>query len=118
MAMQRLLSLKRKFKRNESFHNEYRSFLSDMMGKGYAEVVPQEETDQVKGTTWYIPHHAVYHPKKKTLRMVFDCSAAYQGVSLNTELLQGPGLTNPLVGVLLRFHQDCNDGRYNIYVLP
>ncbi len=106
VAMQRLLSLKRKFKRNESFHNEYTSFLSDMMDKGYAEVVPQEEVDQVEGRTWYIPHHAVYHPKKKTLRVVFDCGAAYQGVSLNTELLQGPDLTNSLVGVLLRFHQE------------
>ncbi len=94
MAMQHLLSLKRKFKRNESFHNEYTSFLSDMMDKVYAEVVPQEEVDQVEGRTWYIPHHAVYHPKKKALRVVFDCGAAYQGVSLNTELLQGPDLTN------------------------
>lgn len=77
-----------------------------MMGKGYAEMVPQEETDQVEGRTWCVSHHAVYHPKKKPLRVVFDCGAAYQGVSLNTELLQGPDLTNSLVGILLRFHQE------------
>ncbi len=106
MTMQRLLSLKRKFKRNELFHNEYTYFLRDMMDKGYAEVVPQEEVNQVEGRTWYIPHHAVYHPKKKTLRVVFDCGAAYQGVSLNTELLQGPDLNNSLVGVLLKFRQE------------
>lgn len=62
VAMQRLLNLKRKFKRNYSFHKEYTFFLSDMIDKGYAEVVPQEEVDQVVGRTWYIPHHAVYHP--------------------------------------------------------
>lgn len=35
--------------------------------------------------------------------MVFDCSASYQGTSLNSKLLKGPNLTNSLIGVLLRF---------------
>ena len=35
--------------------------------------------------------------------MVFDCIAKYQERCLNDELLQGPDLTNLLVGVLLRF---------------
>lgn len=35
-----------------------------------------------------------------------DCAATYQGVSLNDRLLQGPDLTNTLVGVLLRFRQE------------
>ena len=36
---------------------------------------------------------------------MFDCSAKY-GKSLDDELLQGPDLTNSLVGVLTRFHQE------------
>jgi len=32
-----------------------------------------------------------------------DCSASYKGTSLNQELLQGPDLTDHLVGVLTRF---------------
>lgn len=55
---------------------------------------------------WYIPHHGVYHPKKKKLRVVFDCGASYQGTSLNDQLLQGPDLTNSLVGVLIRLRQN------------
>ena len=38
--------------------------------------------------------------------MVFDCGATFQGVSLNSELLQGPNLTSSLLGVLTRFRQE------------
>ena len=38
--------------------------------------------------------------------MVFDCGVMYQGTSLNSELLQGPDLTNSLVGVLPRFRRE------------
>lgn len=38
--------------------------------------------------------------------MVFDCGEEYQGTSLNDQLLQGPNLTNSLIGVLLRFRQE------------
>ena len=49
----------------------------------------------------------MYHQKKlDKIRGVFDCSAQYRGTSLNSELFQGPDLTNSLVGVLIRFRQD------------
>lgn len=50
--------------------------------------------------------NGVCHPKKKKLRVVFDCTVSYQGVSLNNQLLQGPDLTNTLVGVLTRFRKE------------
>jgi hypothetical protein len=37
---------------------------------------------------------------------VFDSSATYEGTSLNNVLLQGPDLTNSLLGVLLRFRKE------------
>lgn len=43
---------------------------------------------------------------RRKLRVVFDCTASYQGVSLNNELLQGPDLTNTLIGVLTRFRKE------------
>ena len=67
----------------------------------------QEKAPERYETLWYIPHHGVYHPKKPDkLRVVFDCSAEFQGHSLNRHLLQGPDLTNSLVGVLCRFREE------------
>jgi len=37
---------------------------------------------------------------------VFDCSARYQGVSLNDVLYQGPELANSLISVLAKFRQE------------
>ena len=44
--------------------------------------------------------------KPSKIRAVFDCSAVYNGASLNKTVLQGPDLTNKLIGVLLRFLQE------------
>ena len=56
----------------------------------------------VPPTPWSLP------PPKKPgkIRVVFDCSAEYKGETLNKHLLQGPDLTNKLVGVLSRFRQE------------
>ncbi len=73
-----------------------------MVKKGYAEKV-----ETVEENAWYIPHHGVYHRKKPSkIRVVFDCSAEYQGELSNRHLLQGPVLTNTLTGVLCRFRQE------------
>ena len=77
--------------------------------KDCAEKCPQDSEEYVRrvGKVNYIPHHGVYHPKKPgKIRVVFDCSARYPGTSLNQVLLQGPDLTNNLVGVLCRFRRD------------
>lgn len=103
---QRLQSLKRKFNRNPSFKGEYVSFMTDMIRKGYAEKVPEGQLTRTDGKVWYLPHHGVYHPKKRKLRVVFDCGASLCGKSLNTELLKGPDLTNSLIDVLNRFRQE------------
>lgn len=105
VAEQRLLGLKRNLEKNEHFKKEYIT-MANVIEKGYAEVVPSGQLENTDGRVWYIPHHGVYHPKKQTLRVVFDCSASYQGKSLNSELLQGPDLTNSLIGVLLRFRKE------------
>lgn len=104
-AEQRAASLRRKLSKNEAFLEDYKAFMKSILDKGYAVEVPQE-LDRNDNRVWYVPHHGVYHPKKQKIRVVFDCTATFQNVSLNGQLLQGPDLTNTLIGVLLRFHEE------------
>ncbi|XP_071963870.1 uncharacterized protein [Antedon mediterranea] len=103
-AERRLQSLKRRLDNDPIVFEKYRMFMNDLVRKGYADKV------EVNGSVpegWYLPHHPVFHPQKPDkVRVVFDCSARYGGTSLNDQLLQGPDLTNTLVGVLTRFRRE------------
>ena len=99
-AMQRLIYLKRRFKKDSAFFEDCKQFMSNLLVKGYARGID----DSPVGRMWYIPHHGVYHPSKpRKIRAVFNCSAQFAGSSLNQELLTGSDLTNPIVRVLTRF---------------
>ena len=96
--------LKKKFKRDDKFYKDYRTFMENLINKGYAE---EQNHPSSNIPSWYLPHHGVYHPAKKDkIIVVFDCGAQCNGTTLNKMLLQGPDLTNSLVGVLMRFRQD------------
>ncbi|XP_074649022.1 uncharacterized protein LOC141904335 [Tubulanus polymorphus] len=103
LAVSCLNSLKRKLLNDEKLCNEYNEFMNKIIEKGFAEIVPADEMENEN--SWYLPHHAVRHPRKQKLRVVFNGAAKYQGVCLNDVLMQGPDLTNNLIGVLLRFRQ-------------
>ncbi|XP_063872995.1 uncharacterized protein LOC135107264 [Scylla paramamosain] len=107
LAEQILKKLRAKLEKDNQHKGDYKVFMDDMITKDYAEVVPTKDLVRNDGKVWYIPHHGVYHPRKpKKLRVVFDCSANYRNQSLNSHLLQGPDLTNKLIGVLCRFRQE------------
>ena len=87
----------RKLQCLKKFHTDYIAFMDNLFNKGYA----TESTDIQASSSWYIPHHGVYHPHKPDkIQVVFDCSSEFQRRSLNKELLSGPDLTNQIVGVL------------------
>jgi len=103
-ADHRLQCLRKRFEKDKQYHKHYVTFMSETIARGDAEKVPEDQLD--KSSAWYIPHHGVYHSQKPgKIRVVFDCSAKFQGVSLNDHLLTGPELTNTLVGVLCRFRK-------------
>lgn len=80
--------------------------MKDVIEKGYAVRVPENQPNCQEGKLWYIPHHIVCHPPKRKLQVVFDCCASFQGTSLNDERLLSPDLANPLVGALTRFRKE------------
>ena len=83
----RLKGLKGKLSRQDKFKQQYVKFMSEMMKNGYAEKVPPDQMKGEEERVWYLPHHGVYHPQKpEKLRVVFDCSAEYNGQSLNQHL--------------------------------
>ena len=107
VAQHRLNLLGKRLSRDSELEDKYVAGMSDLLTKGYAEEVPEQELARCDGAVWYLPHHPVVHPRKPDkLRIVFDCSAKYCGTSLNDNVYQGPDLTNQLLGVLLRFRQE------------
>ena len=103
MAEKRLTGLKKRLRADPELCSKYSEKVTDMLEHGYAVRLPVD-APIVPGRTWYIPHHCTSILSK--FRIVFDCSAKFNGVSLNDQLLQGPDFTNNLVGVLLRFRQE------------
>ena len=77
--------------------------MDDLVANGFSRKATSPSTDDI---TWYL-YHGVYHPcKPGKIRVVFDCSAEFHGISLNKELLSGRDLTSQLVGVLTRFRTE------------
>ena len=112
LAEKKLQYLKGRFIKNPKYFVDYKGFMDDLIRKGYAEKSTKEAPE---GRTRYIPHHGVYHRSKPgKIRVVFDCSAEFKEVSLNKNLMSGPDLTNQIVGVLTRFHED-PDASQNVY---
>ena len=102
MASKRLTSLRKRFKADPAYFEEYRRVIASLVDDGYAVPV----TDDIGGgPSWYLPHHGVMEKEKGKLRVVFDCAAKSNGVCLNDLLKRGPVLSNPLLGVLCRFRE-------------
>jgi hypothetical protein len=106
IAEARLKSLKRKFQRDQDFEERYSNVVQDYINRGYARKLSHDEAETKGARTNYLPHHGVTNPNKPgKVRVVFDAAAKYDGTSLNQNLLQGPDMTNNLLGVLMRFRQ-------------
>lgn len=101
-ADHRLKCLRKRFEKDKQYHKDYTAFMTETITRGDAEKVPEGELD--KSPAWYISHK-VYHPQKPgKIWVVFNCSAKFQGMSLNDHLLTGY-LMNTLVGVLCQFRK-------------
>ncbi|XP_068224461.1 uncharacterized protein, partial [Palaemon carinicauda] len=106
LAIKRALYQKKKMQKDPKYHSDYVNFIDKILENDYAERIPDSLLTAKSGHVWYLPHHGVYNQRKPDkIRVVFDCSAKFNGISLNDQLLQGPDLTNSLIGVLTRFRE-------------
>ena len=103
-TMKRLSYLKKRLLRDPLLFCKYKDTIHNYLSRR----IPQDELMPGPETPiWYLPHHPVFHPQKPgKARVVFDCAAEFEGTSLNEQLLQGPDLTNSLVGILTCFRQE------------
>ena len=102
-----LKSVERRCKKDKEYAKLYSEQMEDMITRKAARKVTEEELRQYKGPKYYIAHHAVSKPESKStpLRIVFNSSQKFQGLSLNCYLAKGPSLMNLIQGVLLRFRE-------------
>ena len=102
MAEAWMRHLKRKLKADPELRTSYKEVM-----EGY--IIQGTCTESVTLPSWWCSMVSspspCNSPKKRKLRIVFDCAACFGGKSLNDELMQGPDLMNSLVGVLHRFQQ-------------
>ncbi|XP_069122241.1 uncharacterized protein [Argopecten irradians] len=103
-AMKRAKSLTASLRKNTRKKDHFVQFMAKILEKGHAELAPNTNPTKER---WYLPIFGIYHAKKPdSLRVVFDSSAKYQGVSLNDSLLKGPDLANSLLAILMRFRRE------------
>ena len=93
-----------RIKRNPDKTAKCVEIMQKYLDDGHVEELPKED----KGPSYrnYIPTFVVENENKGKLRVVFDSSAKYRGISLNDCILQGPDETNRLIGVLIRFRHE------------
>lgn len=107
MVEWRAALLKKRLLKDKDLFSKYNATMNEYIQEGHAERVPTDELQPGDRPVWYLPHHPVTHPlKPEKVRVVFDCAAQFAHMSLNCQLLQGPDLTNNIVGVLTRFCQE------------
>ena len=89
-ALQRANWLKKKLEWDSRLSEDYKTFMADIVAKGYTRKVSLEQMNPDNGKVWYTPHPGVHHPHKAgKIRVVFDCSARFNRVSLNSMLYKG-----------------------------
>ena len=87
----------------------YQAQIEDHRTRGVARKLTPEEITSWEGPVFYLSHMAVEQPKSEStpVRIVFNSSQKYKGVSLNSCLAKGPDcFNNNLLGMLIRFREN------------
>lgn len=105
-ALKRFYNLENRLLKNADVSGQYAKFMSEYYSLNHMTEI--DETLQVAGRSYYMPHHAVFKETSLStkLRVVFDCSSkTSSGVSLNDAQHVGPVVQSDLLSILIRFRQ-------------
>ena len=108
-ALATLRSTERTLAKDKQWSQIYSGQIQDMIDRKVARQLTQEEISEWKGPVYYISHLAVQNPKSEStpVRIVFNSSQLYKGVSLNSCLAKGPdSYLNNILGILLRWREE------------
>ena len=103
LSRRRLYGLIWRLKREPTVLHEYDAIIHDQVNRGIVEAVQDADDNSVE--VHYLPHHAVIHRDKMTikLRVVYDASARDNGRSVNDSLYVGPKFNQRILEIFLRF---------------
>ena len=103
-----LTSTEKRLARNPSNAKVYQEQIQDMVDRGVARKLTQEELQTYKGPIHYVAHHEVHRLDSKStpVRIVFNSSAKLMGHTLNKYWAKGPDLLNSLLGILIRLREN------------
>ena len=85
----------------------YTAQVHEMIERGAAMELTEELRGNWQGPVWYASHLMTLNPRSVTtpVRLVWNSSQMFKGLSMNDILLKGPDVLNPIRAVLLRFRQ-------------
>ena len=108
-ALATLCNTEKKLKQDPMWAKIYTEQIYDMVDRQVARKLTPEEISAWTGPLFYISHLAVLNPKSQStpVRIVFNSSQNFQGVSLNGCLAKGPdAYINSILGVILRWREE------------
>ncbi|CAI5659627.1 unnamed protein product [Oreochromis niloticus] len=94
-----------KLSKEPEWKTAYAAQVHEMVNRRAAVKLSKEVLQSLTGPVWYISHLIAPNPHSVStpVRLVWNSSQKYRGLSLNDILIKGPDVLNPIRAVLLRF---------------
>ncbi|KAM4521343.1 uncharacterized protein PAE49_002487, partial [Odontesthes bonariensis] len=104
------LKMEKQLSKEPDWKVAYATQIHEMVQRGAAIKLTNEVMEKWEGPVWYVSHLVAPNPHSVTtpVRIVWNSSQKYKGVSMNDLLLKGPDVLNPIRAVLLRFREGVN----------
>ncbi|KAL0165741.1 hypothetical protein M9458_037585, partial [Cirrhinus mrigala] len=101
------LRTEKRLMRDPLWKEVYLNQVHEMVERGAAVKLTKDVMDSWKGAVWWVSHLIAPNPHSATtpIRLVWNSSQEFGGVSMNSILLKGPDVLNPIRAVLLRFRE-------------